>query len=90
MLFVDYPGHLIAAVLLILSVAAVFVVVLNVYRRPTQIKRLLKAISLIGGAIAVLGLAQYIFGNGKVYWFVSAQHSGFVGTFLNHNHYSQN
>ena len=53
---------------LLLVAAVVLVVVLNVYRRPDQIKRLLGAIAISGGAMALLALAQDLLGNGKIYW----------------------
>jgi len=75
---------------LLLAVTGVFVVVLNVFRRPNQIKRLLMAISVIGGIIAVITLAQNIFGNGKIYWFISIKScKGYSGPFVNHSNYGQ-
>jgi tetratricopeptide (TPR) repeat protein len=75
---------------LVLTVAAVFVIVLNVYRRSDQIKRLLTAIALIGGFIAAVTLAQNLFGNGKIYWFISSPNTkGYSGPFVNHNNYGQ-
>jgi len=75
---------------LILAVATVFVVVLNVFRRPDQIKRLLMAITVIGGVIAAITLAQNIFGNGKIYWFVPTRYGGaHSGSFVNHSNYGQ-
>ncbi|MFQ6036449.1 MAG: O-antigen ligase family protein [Sedimentisphaerales bacterium] len=75
---------------LVLAVAAVFVVVLNVYRRPSQIKRLLMAITLIGGTVALITLGQNLFGNGKIYWFVPTRYGGGLsGPFVNHNNYGQ-
>lgn len=75
---------------LVLTVAAVFVVVLNVFRRSDQIKRLLMAIALIGGLVAAITLAQNLLGNGKIYWFISSTNSkGYSGPFVNHNNYGQ-
>jgi O-antigen ligase len=75
---------------LVLAVAVVFFVVVNVYRRADQIKRLLAAIAIIGGSIAVLALAQDLLGNGKIYWIVSTGYGeAFSGTFINHSHYGQ-
>lgn len=78
---------------LVLSVVAVFFVVLNIFRRPDQIKRLLMVIALIGGLVALIALAQDIFGNGLRYWFVPHPYSGhsktLSGPFLNHNHFGQ-
>lgn len=75
---------------LLLATVVVFVVVLNVYRRPDQIKRLLGAIALIGGGIALLALAQDLFGNGRIYWIVpTASNKANSGTFICHSHYGQ-
>jgi len=75
---------------LVLAIAAVFFVVVNVYRRAEQIKRLLAAIAIIGGAIALLALAQDLFGNGKIYWIVPTSHGeAYSGPFINHSHYGQ-
>jgi len=75
---------------LVLAVASVFFVVVNVYRRAEQIKRLLGAIAIIGGSIALLALAQDLFGNGKIFW-VAPTLSGeaYSGPFINHSHYGQ-
>jgi tetratricopeptide (TPR) repeat protein len=75
---------------LIVAIAAVFFVVVNVYRRTERIKRLLAAIAIIGGAITLLALAQNLFGNGKIYWIVpTAYGEAYSGTFVNHSHYGQ-
>ena len=75
---------------LALAVTAVFVVVLNVFRSPSQIVRLLTAIAIIGGAVAAVALAQDLFGNGKIYWFISSKHHiGHAGPFVNHSNYGQ-
>jgi len=85
-----YPNATKQNLRLVLSVAAIFIVVVNVYHRPDQIKRLLGAIAIIGGSIAVLALAQDLFGNGKIYWFVSpGVGNAHSGTFVNHSHYGQ-
>jgi len=75
---------------LIFVVVTVFVVVVNVYRRPDQIKRLLAAISIIGAGIALLALTQVISGTDKIYWYIpTGQNLAHSGTFINHSHYSQ-
>jgi O-antigen ligase len=74
-------------------VLAVFVVVLNVFRRPDQIKRLLMVIAITGGLVGLIALAQDLFGNGLRYWFVPHPYAGrtstLSGPFINHNHYGQ-
>jgi len=75
---------------LVLAVAAVFFVVVNIYRRENQIKRLLASIAIIGGSLVVLTLLQDLFGNGKIYWFISPEAGkAYSGTFVNHSHYGQ-
>jgi len=75
---------------LVLSVAAIFVVVFNVFRRPARIKHLLAAIAVVGGIIAVVALAQNLFGNGKIFWVVPTNHGkGYSGPFANHSNYGQ-
>lgn len=85
-----YPHATTQNLRLVLAVASVFFVVVNTYRRPKQIKRLLGAIAIIGGSIAVLSVAQSLFGNGKIYWLVpSDSGKAFSGTFINNSHYAQ-
>jgi tetratricopeptide (TPR) repeat protein len=85
-----YPNATRHDLRLVLAVAAIFLVVVNIYRRPDQIKRLLVAIAIIGGSIAVLALAQNILGNGRIYWIVPTGHNkAYSGTFINHSHYGQ-
>ena len=85
-----YPNATKHNLRLLLSVAAVFFVVVNVYRRPEQIKRLLAAIAIIGGSIALLALAQDLLGNGRIYWKIpTGSDPAFSGTFVNHSHYGQ-
>ena len=85
-----YPNATAHNLRLVLAVAAVFFVVVNTYHRPEQIKRLLGAIAIIGGSIAVLSIAQSLFGNGNIYWLVpSGSNKASSGTFINHSHYGQ-
>ena len=85
-----YPNATKHNLRLVFSVAAVFFVVVNVYRRPVQIKRLLAAIAIIGGSIALLALAQDLLGNGRIYWKIpTGSDPAFSGTFVNHSHYGQ-
>lgn len=85
-----YPNATMHDLRLVLAGAAVFFVVANVYRRSDQIKRLLAAIAIIGGSMAVLALAQNLLGNGRIYWIVPTGHAqAYSGTFINHGHYAQ-
>lgn len=85
-----YPQATRHGLRLALAIAAVFAVVLNVYRRPDQIMRLLVAIAVVGAGVAVLTAAQNLFGNNKIYWFVDSPHGvAHSGPFVNHSHYAQ-
>jgi len=85
-----YPNATKHDLRLILAVVGVFVVVLNVFRRPDQIKRLLMAVALIGAVIAFIVVAQNLFGNNKIYWFTSGRYyAGYSGPFVNHSNYGQ-
>ncbi len=75
---------------LVLSVAAVFAVVVNVFRRPARITRLLVAVVVIGAAVFALALAQDISGSDRIYWFGAVVGGGArSGPFINHSHYAQ-
>ncbi len=85
-----YPNATKHNLRLVLAVVAIFFVVVNIYQREDQIKRLLAAIAIIGGMVVVLALAQDLFGNGKIYWHVSTGlGAAYSGTFVNHSHYGQ-
>ncbi|NQV35982.1 MAG: O-antigen ligase family protein, partial [Phycisphaeraceae bacterium] len=75
---------------MVLAIAGVFVVVLNVFRRTDQIKRLLLSIALIGGGIAAIAMLQDVFGNGKIFWIIpTPTGTAYAGPFINHSHYGQ-
>lgn len=74
---------------IILCVAAVFFVVLNVFKTDEQIKKLLAAIVIIAAGVAALAIAQDVAGNGKIYWFVSSPQKAISGPFVNHSHFGQ-
>ena len=85
-----YPNATKHDLRLVISMAAVFIIVVNIYRQTIQIKRLLSAIVVIGGLIALLTLAQDLFGNGRIYWKIpTGFDEAFSGTFVNHSHYGQ-
>ena len=73
---------------MLLAVVTVFVVVLNVYRRSVQIKRLLLSLTVIGLAVALFALYQNAFGSRMIYGVVRAVQPN-SGPFLNHNAFSQ-
>ena len=75
---------------ILLAVSAVFLVVLNVFRRAAQIKRLLAVIVVIGACAAILALAQNLSGAEGLYWSPElGRPSPTAGPFVNYNNYSQ-
>jgi hypothetical protein len=74
---------------IILLAAGVFFVVLEVYRTPRQIRRLLATIAVIGGASAVLALLQDFAGNEKIYWVIPTAYRATCGSFVNYSNFSQ-
>jgi len=90
MTFSFYPHATQHDLRMVLAVAGVFVVVLNVFRRTDQIKRLLLSIALIGGSIALVAFLQDVLGNGKIFWVIpSPGGTAYAGPFYNHSHYGQ-
>jgi hypothetical protein len=81
-----YPNATKHDLRLVLSIVAVFFVVLNVFRQPEQIKRLLMAITVIGGAVVLLALAQDITNADKIYWTIPIRNPAISGPFVNHSH----
>ncbi len=75
---------------MVLALTVIFIVVINVYRRQCQIRRLLLAISCIGCAVALLALAQIIWSNGKMYWMKPVTNTVLrSGPFVNPGHFGQ-
>ena len=75
---------------LTLATAAIFVVVVNTFRRPAQVKRLLAAVAVIGGAAALLALAQHATRSQRIFWTVETDTGpAIAGPFVNHSHFSQ-
>ncbi|MCD4699644.1 MAG: O-antigen ligase family protein [Phycisphaerae bacterium] len=75
------------ALRLALAVSAVFIVTVNVYRRANQIKRLLAIVVIVGGAVALLAVAQIATNAQKIYWRIPAIAIG--GPYVNRNNYCQ-
>ncbi|HUT58563.1 MAG TPA: O-antigen ligase family protein [Phycisphaerae bacterium] len=85
-----YPFMTTQALRMAMSAVALFVVTVNVYRRPEQIRRLLAVVSAVGGAVALLALAQIASGTDKIYWLVPTRKGAALGgPFFNRNNYCQ-
>jgi O-antigen ligase/tetratricopeptide (TPR) repeat protein len=76
---------------LVLAAAAVFVTVSATYRTSRQVRRLLAAVTLIGGAVALLALAQDITRADRLFWTIptTAGSRADGGPFVNHGHFAQ-
>jgi tetratricopeptide (TPR) repeat protein len=73
---------------LVIAVSTYFVVIINVFRRPEQIKRLLLVISAIGVGVAGYALYEKITGAQMIFGRYPIVHAN-SGPFLNHSHFSQ-
>jgi O-antigen ligase len=75
----------------VLLAAAVFAAVVEVYRRPEQVRRLLLTVTCVGGAVALLALAQQAARTDQIYWAVPVQLGSVAdgGPFVNHNNFAQ-
>lgn len=82
-----YPLATQRALRLALAVSAVFVVTVNVYRRESQIKRLLVIVVVVGAGVALLALAQVATNAQKIYWCIPGTATG--GPYINRNNYCQ-
>jgi len=76
---------------LLLAIVAVYVVSLNVFCTSRRIKRLLAGISIAGGLVCLLALAQDLSGTDKIYWKLQDPYirQATAGPFVHYNHYSQ-
>ena len=75
---------------IVLVAVAIFAAVVEVYRRPEQVRRLLVAVTCIGAAIILLGLLQRLTSATAIYWSIPTPGDrADAGPFVNHNHYAQ-
>lgn len=86
------PGETLNGLGIFLAQAVVVVVVAWRIRHVGDVEWLLKIVALATASLALLGIAQYLGGNGKFLWVydhVHADAGGVVkGTFSNRNHYA--
>lgn len=74
---------------LIVSYAIAFLVILNTFRRRSQISRLLGAVIGIGFTVAILGILGHVAPNGKLLWFRDPPGGAIpFGPFVNRNHFA--
>ncbi|MCF7976169.1 MAG: O-antigen ligase family protein [Phycisphaerae bacterium] len=75
---------------LVLAVVTVFMVAVNTYTNIASIKRLLGVICAIGGAVALVGILQFVTQTDKIYWTFDMPHDlANGGPFVNHSHFAQ-
>lgn len=84
-----YPLETARMLRLVLAASIVFVVVVNVFRSTEQICRLLIAMAVVGGGVAVLALAQSFTSSTRIYWQVPLETVAVGGTFVNRNNFAQ-
>ena len=83
------PRATLSGIVLFLSYAAVFFVVLQHYRTEERIRRLVRAIIIIGCSLASIGVLTRVFGNGNVLWLFPVRNGGnAMGPFINRNHFA--
>jgi uncharacterized membrane protein len=76
----------------ILLAGVVFVAVVHVFRRSVHVLRLLSVITAVGGAAAVLAVAQDLTGARGIYWMIErlgGDHLATAGPLVNYNNYCQ-
>jgi tetratricopeptide (TPR) repeat protein len=84
-----YPAGTRQDLRVVLLAATVFAAVVTVYRDPTRIRRLLIAVAIIGGAVALLAAAQDMTRTDKIYWTVALDVPARSGPFANHSNFGQ-
>lgn len=86
------PGETLNGLAIFFAQAVLVVLVARKFRTVDDVERLLKIVAMATTAFALLGVAQYVGGNGKFLWFYDHVHidaGGVVkGTFSNRNHYA--
>jgi len=79
--------------LLLLSYAAIFSIIVLHYRTRKQVETLVTAILVMGGLLVLIAILQKAFWNGRIFWFYPvdeylASGSGIWGPYINRNHFA--
>lgn len=84
-----YPFATFNRLLVFLTLLALFVVSVNVFRKRERIGSALRWIVLFGFALSIFGIVQRLSWNGRIFWVfpVDPEASPF-GPFVNHNHFA--
>ena len=87
------PAETLAALVIFLNYALLFLVAVQRIRRIEDVERLLRWCALTAVIMAALGVLQLLCGNGKFLWFyehpLSLASGTAKGTFTNRNHFAQ-
>lgn len=86
------PAATRAALIVLASHAILFLVALQRVRTIQDVERVLRWVAVAGSAMALFGLLQYVFNNGKYFWcyeypYPSSIHVA-TGSFPNRNHFA--
>lgn len=73
----------------VLLATTVLAAVVVTCRTPGRVNAMLTIIALIGGAVALLALAQDVSGTTKIYWLREVGFPARSATFVNHSHFGQ-
>ena len=74
---------------LLLTYAAVYVLVVNLVREVSELSRLVRGLVLLGGVLAFLGLPGYLLGHRWLFiWEYSPKISRLAGPFVNPDHFA--
>lgn len=74
--------------LLLVSLAALFLLVAHWSAVPGRAWFLLIGVAVTGFLVSLFGLVQYLTWNGKIYWFRRVPSTSSFGPFVNHNHFA--
>ena len=86
------PTQTKAGIVIFLAYGLLFLVTLNRISKVEELERLLYCVGLATLLMAIFGLAQYLFSNGKFFWFYEHPYSSTIsvvkGGFVNRNHFA--
>ncbi len=84
------PHETFEGLIVLLSYALIFVVAMQRIRRLDDVQKFFRWMALAAILMACFGLLQFVFGNGKFFWFYEHPYSeatgGVKGSFTNRNH----
>jgi O-antigen ligase len=85
----SYHYKTVSSGLLFCAYGSLCFLVVQCFRRTSQVRILAKVFCIYGFSVAVFALLQGIDPNGKLYWLRKPEQGGWVyGPYVNHNHYA--